>query len=181
MNTIALITGAPGSGKSTIGRKVAEHFPKSLLINVDQLREMMVSGLFTPADEWSVEGHQQFQRARLTAIYMAQLYANQGVDVVIDDVCLPETFADHYTSLFENPTAKRILLMPTQDVVINRIKKRAGLWDEMLVNYVPGFYTYLEPMPKDGWIVIDSSEWTIEQTVQEVLSKIEVDRSNTHG
>jgi hypothetical protein len=27
-------------------------------------------------------------------------------------------------------------------------------------------------MPKDGWIVLDSGEWTIEQTVDQVLSRI---------
>jgi len=27
-------------------------------------------------------------------------------------------------------------------------------------------------MSKDGWIVLDSSEWTIEQTVNEVLSNM---------
>ena len=31
----------------------------------------------------------------------------------------------------------------------------------------------LARMPKDGWIVLDSGEWTIEQTVKEVLNRIE--------
>ncbi|MEP7134791.1 MAG: AAA family ATPase [Chloroflexota bacterium] len=176
-NTITLITGAPGSGKSTVGRLVAEHFPKSLLINVDHLREMMVSGFASPADGWSEVAYQQFQRARTTAIYMAQLYASQGVDVVIDDVCVPYMFADHYTALFENSQAQRILLMPKLETLIERIKQRGNQWDHVLVEVVPEIYSYLDPMPKDGWIVLDSSAWTIEQTVQKVLSRIDNHKS----
>ena len=172
MNNIVLITGMAGSGKSTIGHLVAEHFSKSIHIQVDQLREMMVKGLVTPGNEWTEETYQQFQWARSTAIYMAQLYASQGVDVVIDDVCIPPNFAEQYASLFEIPAAHRVLLFPKAPALIERIKKRAGPWDHILVREVPKIYSYLEPMPKDGWIVLDSGEWTIEQTVHEVLSNI---------
>ena len=79
MNNIIFITGMAGSGKSTVGRLVARHFPKCLFIQVDELREKMVKGYARP------EG---------------------------------------------------------------------------------GVFT------EDGWIVLDSSEWTIEQTVNEVLSNI---------
>ena len=48
MNNIILITGMAGSGKSTVGRLVAEHFPKSLFIQVDELREEMVKAYATP-------------------------------------------------------------------------------------------------------------------------------------
>ncbi len=86
-----------GSGKSTVGRLVAEHFSKSMHIQVDQLREMMVKGIDVPNAEGFTEGtYQQFQWARSTTIYMAQLYASQGVDVVIDDVCVPPNFAEQY-------------------------------------------------------------------------------------
>ncbi len=172
MNNIILITGMAGSGKSTVGRLVAEHFSKSLLIQVDDLREMMVKGMATPGHEWTEEIHHQFQWARSTAIYMSQLYASQGVDVVIDDVCVPENFVEQYAALFEIPGVYRVLLYPTAPALIERIKQRGGPWDHILVNEVPRIYSYLDPMPKDGWIVLDSGEWTVEQTVHEVLSAI---------
>lgn len=184
MNNIILITGMAGSGKSTVGRLVAEHFPKGLHINVDVLREMMVKGYaapkvpeggFTPEapeDNFTEEITQQFQWARSTAIYMAKLYASQGVDVVIDDPCVPPNFVEQYATLFEIPGVHRVLLFPTASALIERIKKRAGPWDHILVDAVPMVYSYLVPMPKDGWIVLDSSDWTIEQTVQEVLLHI---------
>ena len=172
MNMIVFITGAPASGKSTIARKVAEYFPKSLHIQVDQLREMMVNGVEMPDHDWTDEATRQFQRARSTAIYMAKLYAREGVEVVIDDACVPDNFPDYYESLFADSGVHRVLLMPTPDALIERMEKRAGPFDKFLVNVIPWLYSYLGPMPKTGWIVLDSSNWTIEKTVAEVLLRI---------
>ena len=69
MNRIVLITGMSGSGKSTVGRSVAEHFSKSMHIRVDQIREMMVKGMDVPGENGFTEAtYQQFQWARFTAI-----------------------------------------------------------------------------------------------------------------
>ena len=178
MSNIIFITGMAGAGKSTVGRLVARHFPKCLFIQVDELREKMVKGYARPEDGvFTEEVMQQFQMARSTAIYMARLYANQGVDVVIDDVCAPANFAEQYAALFEIPAVHRILLYPKASIVIERIKQRGGPLEHII--YVPVVYNYLDSMSKDGWIVLDSSEWTIEQTVNEVLSNIATQLSSS--
>jgi predicted kinase len=171
MSNIIFITGMAGAGKSTVGRLVARHFPKCLFIQVDELREKMVKGYARPEDGiFTEEVMQQFQMARSTAIYMARLYVDRGVNVVIDDVCVPSNFVEQYAALFEIPEVQRILLYPKAPVVIERIKQRGGPLEH--IKYVPMIYDFLDAMPKDGWIVLDSSEWTIEQTVNEVLSNI---------
>jgi len=184
MSNIVLITGATGSGKSTISHRVAENFPKSIHLQVDNLRDMMVKGMVPPKIEWSEEEKQQvlqqFQWARSTAIYMAKLYASQGVEVVIDDVITPN-FVEQYAALFEIPGVHRVLLYPKASAVIERVKQRGGPWDHVLIDFVPLSYDLLGPMPKDGWIVLDSGEWTIEQTVHEVLSNIGVVPGNAQS
>lgn len=171
MGNIIFITGMAGAGKSTVGRLVARHFPKCLFIQVDELREKMVSGYARPeGGVFTEEAMQQFQMARTTAIDMARLYANQGVDVVIDDVCAPPNFVEQYAALFEIPGVHRVLLYPKAPVVIERIKQRGGPLEH--IQYVPVIYSFLDSMSKDGWIVLDSSDWTIERTVNEVLSSI---------
>ena len=172
MNNIIFITGMAGAGKSTVGRLVARHFPKSIFIQVDELREKMVKGYARPeAGVFTEEVMQQFQMARSTATYMARLYASQGVDVVIDDVCVPSNFVEQYAALFEISEVKRVLLYPKAEIVIERIKQRGGPLEH--IPYVPVIYTFLDSMPKKGWIVLDSSEWTIEQTVNQVLSNVQ--------
>lgn len=174
MNKIVFLTGAPASGKTTIARMLAKDSPKSIHIPVDQLREMMVSGIHLPGGGgWSDEATRQFQWARTSTGYMANLYASNGVDAFIDDVCVPQFFADQYAELFKNPAALRVLLMPSKDALIERLKKRAGPYDTHMMAAIPLIYEYLEPMPKDGWIVLDSSEWSVEQTFQEVLKRID--------
>ena len=180
MNNIVFITGMAGSGKSTVGYLVAKHFPKGLFIQVDELRGKMVKGYARPEGGiFAEEALQQFQMARSTAIYMAHLYANQGVDVVIDDVCAPPNFVEQYAALFEIPEVHRVLLYPKAPVVIERIKQRGGPLEH--IKYVSVVYNYLDSMSKDGWIVLDSSEWTIEQTVNEVLWKIAPVFGNVQG
>jgi deoxyadenosine/deoxycytidine kinase len=171
MNNIIFITGMAGAGKSTVGRMLARHFPKSLFIQVDELREKVVKGYARPqGGVFTQEVMQQFQMARSTAIYMARLYAEHGLDVVIDDVCVPPNFVEQYAALFEIPGVHRVLLYPRESVVIERITKRGGPLEH--IPYVPVIYNQLDSMSKDGWIVLDSSEWTIEQTVNEILSRV---------
>ena len=171
MNNIIFITGRAGAGKSPVGRLVARHFPKCLFIQVDELREKMLKGYARPeAGVFTEEAIQQFQMARSTAIYMARLYADQGVDVVIDDVCAPSNFVKQYAALFEIPEVQRVLLYPKASIVIERIKQRGGPLEH--IKYVPMIYNFLDSLSKDGWIVLDSSEWTIEQTVNAVLANI---------
>jgi len=104
---------------------------------------------------------------------MAKIYADQGVFVVIDDVSVPETFQDHYKELFGNPAVHRVLLLPPESELIKRMRNRGGVWEEDMIKHVPWFYSYLNPMPKEDWIVLDSGDWTIEQTVKETLVRIE--------
>lgn len=55
MHKIILLTGGPGSGKSTIAHLLAQHFSKSLHLQVDHLRGMMVNGISLPGKGWTTK------------------------------------------------------------------------------------------------------------------------------
>lgn len=175
MNKIIFISGTPAAGKSTIGRRLAEHFPKSLHIRVDELRSHIVNGAAMPSLEWSYEAVNQFRLVRTTATQMAKLYADNGFDVVIDDVCVPESFVDQYAELFQTPGVSRVLLTPSVAAITERLHKRQDPFDHFFLenNTAEWIYSYLQPMNKAGWIVIDSSNLTIEETTAEVLKRID--------
>lgn len=177
MNKIIFITGSSGAGKTTISGKLAERFAKSVHINTDNLRESVVSGRAV-LGAWTDEATKQCQLSRTTATHMAKLYAANGFDVVVDDVCVPECFADQYAELFTHTVTDtisfcKVLLLPQRDVINERIRQRGGPYVQFFIeNSTPWLYSYLEPMPKAGWIVIDSSNLTIEQTTEEVWQRI---------
>lgn len=109
---------------------------------------------------------------------MAKLYNASGYDVVVDDVCIPEFFADQYTELFDRATTNsspvyKVLLMPQPATVIERARQRGGPNVEIFIEHgIPWIYSYLGSMDKAGWIVIDSSNLTIEETAEAALQRI---------
>ena len=172
MSTITLITGAPGAGKSTISKLLANRFGKCLIINVDELRGMMTVGASTPDRGWTSDAYTEFRLARSVAIYMARLYANEGIDVIVDDPCVPEDFAENYEPLFKSLPVGRVLLLPNCEAVRARLAIRGNPWDHVLINKIGELYLRLSAMDKEGWIVIDSSEWSIERTLTEVIVQL---------
>lgn len=171
MGVIIFITGMAGSGKSTVGRLLADHFETCLFIQVDEVREKMVRGYARPENgEFGEEARKQFRIARAAVTCMARLYADQGISVIIDDVCVPFDFVEHYADLFDAQGIHRVLLHPRVSVLIERIEQRGGPLEH--IEYVPMVHDFLESLPKDGWIVLDSSDWTAGRTVDRIISSI---------
>ena len=75
-----------------------------------------------PGNEWTPGHERQFARARAAATLIARLHAADGVTLVIDDVCVPEHFEDHYVDLSADPTVHRVMLKPTRVALEGRIR-----------------------------------------------------------
>lgn len=174
MTKIILMTGCPGSGKSTIGHALAEKFTRCVHLQVDTIRESMVSG-FAPPGEFTPEAIQQFKLARQVAIEWATIYANADINVIIDDVCIPESFTQHYAALDEHPNFAKVLLNPSRDALIERVTERGGPFAEFFIqeglDYVLGM---IEGIPKDGWLSVDSSNLSIDQTTQTIMKQLDL-------
>ncbi len=175
MGLIFLIVGAPAVGKSSTAKALAGRFPKSIHIPVDNLRDMVVSGLQYPAEEWSAALIEQLRLARETAVRMAMNYGEAGFDVVIDDFWDPVSRLAEYDSLWGLPGTARVLLFPSQEAAEARNLQRSGA--EQATDYIAAgirlVYSSLRPevekLRGEGWWVLDTTDASIDDTVNCIL------------
>lgn len=178
MERIFLIVGPPAVGKSTSSRALAAQFARSVHIPVDDLREMVVSGLVLPSADWSEALAQQVALARHSAAQMALNYHQAGFSVVIDDFWDANQASD-YQILRDHPRFHRVLLLPAQTEAHQRNLQRSG--DSPGRAYIDEgiriVYQQLEAvaagLAQQGWIVVDSSQMTVDAVVAAVLAASE--------
>lgn len=171
---IFFITGVPGCGKTTLSRALLGSFPRGVHISVDALREAVVSGFALPDFAWPPEVDEQFRLARETAADTARRYATAGFAVVVDD-CLgpqrePAIDTGHYGGLVEDPAVTRVLLRPTLEVVLERNRARGNALVDFLAEAIPVLYDVQERGLRDGWSAIDTSDLTVDETVERILA-----------
>ncbi len=126
MSQIFLVAGAPAVGKSTTAHALAAQFNKSIHISVDDIREMVVSGVVRPGGNWDQPLIEQLALARKSAIQMAFTYNKAGYEVVVDDFWDPNSQLREYGQLFHQPNVYKILLFPSQQVAEARNLKRSS-------------------------------------------------------
>ncbi len=80
---VLFLTGAPGVGKSTAGRALADRFEKAYFLDLDAFRENVVKGICHPSAGWTEETTGQFLLAHRAAGKVAYLYSEAGFCVVI--------------------------------------------------------------------------------------------------
>jgi regulator of PEP synthase PpsR (kinase-PPPase family) len=175
MQPVFILIGPPAAGKSTTSKALAAKFSRSIHIPVDDIRNMVLSGLALPGLEWSAELVLQINLARTSVIQMARNYQRAGFAVVIDDFIDPLQLSE-YQALLNEPGIYKFVLVPDQETAHARNFQRAGddpareYIDEGIRIVYEQLHSMIEPLRKDGWIVLDTTELSIEETVLEILN-----------
>ena len=84
-----VLSGGPAVGKSVTARTLAERRPRCAFIDVDDVRQLVVTGAAAP---WEGEAGREQQWLGVTnACSLARNFLTTGIEVVVTDVLTPET------------------------------------------------------------------------------------------
>ena len=103
-------------------------------------------------------------------------YIKAGFAVALDDVVFPAEIEAIYIKPLQAFSIYKVLLLPKLDTVLKRNAERTNKRFETtaLVETIENLYKTFAEQENDfraaGWLVIDSSELTLEQTVAHILT-----------
>ena len=168
-----LVTGVPGSGKSTVAARLAARLPCAAHVSADAVGAFLVSGRVDPPlpDEPSggAEGEatrQLFLRAR-NASLLCDSFFRAGVTPILDDVVVRQVQLDYYLESIVSRPLELVVLAPSIESILarDRGREKRGIgerwtWlDERLRTELAGVGTW-----------IDSTEQAPEETVEAILA-----------
>src|SRR5438067_12827411 len=86
---VLILTGAPGSGKTSVARRLTRTWRKSVHLESDQFFHFIESGYIEP---WRPGSHDQNEVVMSIVATAAAGYARAGYATVIDGIVLPAWF-----------------------------------------------------------------------------------------
>jgi len=166
---ICLITGPAGSGKSSVSKALASKFERSAVIEVDKIREIIKSGYVRPWP-YNEEVELQLSLSVKNACDMANNLLEKGFSVFIDDV-VGRNLLEQYSNSFKDKNFKTFLLMPSVDALLKRFDDRGDNKD-LRERTIELHKRFSEKQDKLNWQVINSSDQTLEETVEQIYNSI---------
>ncbi len=161
-----LLTGIPGSGKSTVAAALAARLSRSAHVEVDALQAMIVSGGEWPSPAGNAEADRQtFLRAR-NACLLADSFARAGFVPVLDDVVVRRSHLDLYRAKLTAVPLHLVVLAPGPAVAWERNQARAKV---LAVDWSPLDEALRSELGREGTWIHNAAQ-SVEETVEAVLS-----------
>ncbi|MEI7031586.1 AAA family ATPase [Streptomyces pratensis] len=161
-----LLSGIPGSGKSTVAAALAARFTASAHIEVDALQGLIVSGGRWPSPERDEEADRQILLRARNACLLADSFAAAGFLPVIDDVVVRRAHLGFYRERLTGRPLHRVLLAPGAA----KARERNLARDKTLTTDWTPLETVMRAELADEGIWIDNAELTVDRTVDAILA-----------
>lgn len=169
MSRVLLLTGPPGSGKTTTARSIAGAAPRGAHVESDRFFHFVLGGHVEP---WRPEAHEQNVVVMQAVAAAAAAYADGEYITVVDGIISPRWFMTPLSDALaaRGHRAAYAILRPTLARCLARVATRPG---SELGN--PGVVTQLyEDFTDVGSLethVIDVEHLAVEQVVAEVTDR----------
>ena len=164
---IWLITGIPGSGKTSVSKALAERLPRSAHIEVDRVREMVVGGYVAPGQEPLAESNAQLELGARNAALLSDSLMTKGFTPVVDDVILRLQLTQYRKTLSRWPL-RLVVLAPTIEVALERDQQRVE-------KHVAARFSYLDEelraQMRGLGFWLDTSAMDIAETVESIIQQ----------
>ena len=168
MSGLLIVTGPPGSGKSTVSRLVAEHFERCALVDGDAFFGFVVRGYVDP---WMSESHDQNVVVTEAAARATGRYPRGGYMTIYDGMVGP-WFLPTFLEYADLRRVHYAVLMPPLELCLRRVMDRRGhgFRDEQATRHM--YAGFADAPIQDKHVVADAQD-APSVVAREVLDRFE--------
>jgi predicted kinase len=163
-----LITGIPGSGKTTTAAALASRFPRGAHISGDQIQNLIVSGNVPPNPFGDAESERQIDLCIRNQCLLATSFRAEGFAAVIDYVIASEARLMNYLEQLPDEPVGLVVLAPSIAVARARDLERP---EKHVLSAWAHLHDQLRHALGDRGLWLDTSDLTVAAAVNAILAR----------
>jgi predicted kinase len=121
---LVLLGGPAGAGKSTLAAAWCGTRERAVLIELDEIRDLIVAGRADPQVQNATQA-EQYEHSVLACVALARVFVATGYDTVITDPFDPPAYARYWCTALEGVHHDIVIVLPSLEETLARSRGRA--------------------------------------------------------